>query len=888
MVVNTVASMSIASTLRKLVEYQYFDELKQVAQSCWYDTQEVELLPLLAIAYAYLDQQHLAEEFLTKALARYDELATDARCDLAAALFARNRIDEAEQELIKILAEQAGHSLASARLAFCRLFNNDLQQTISLFQQSLSVNPHRPAVHYHLIKLLIRVDQKEAAQLSLDEAVRTLPTLQNDIPEEIFQRYWHQFNLLQADLWLSRDFFAETEQWLEQLFSAQKAGTYSEADFVDLLIKYSEKLAEKGLHAQASEVLQDYLKKYSNNTSLYSWLAKLAEIQGHFMQAVRLLEKALRIDPGNFSLWLQLANVSLHRNDKMARQAAEKALELADQADLSDNLPASAAGLRQAQAKSMLAQVESYGGNYDVAEKLFREALDKQPAFVPALQGLGQQKMQTGDIDEALRLFTEIKTVDPVIGLSSLISVRRYPDDTESLEKLEAFARKPNPEGPVRAGLLFHLAAAWERRKNYEKAFELAALANRTNSNHISYDARSYRNRCARIRLRFSREFYQHRSDFGVDSSLPVYVIGMPRSGTSLVEQILAGHSKIFGAGELGIIPERIQGINRWERHVGSGRSYPDCVDDISARVIAEVANGILQELQSFDPAAMHVIDKLPHNFENAGLIKLLFPNAKIISVRRDPRDIAISNYFTDFLAKHGGMGFAYDLTDIGKQLADHNLLMDHWHRVFPGEILEINYEDVIEDLEASARAMLTYIGVDWQPQVLDFNTVDRVVKTASVWQVRQPLYKTSKNKWQNYSKHLAALLAGTNATIKPDPYKMLSLPEPGLLTSGVELYNKGKLDDAERCFRKMLQLNPKHAASLYMLGLVYMSKKHCQEGIEYLEQAVCIAPWQKAWFDVLNRACKQEGEPDRIKALRQKIASRAQPLYATLGKIDG
>jgi hypothetical protein len=142
----------------------------------------------------------------------------------------------------------------------------------------------------------------------------------------------------------------------------------------------------------------------------------------------------------------------------------------------------------------------------------------------------------------------------------------------------------------------------------------------------------------------------------------------------------------------LGTIPRVIAGLERWERHIGSGRRYPDCVDDLDPEISRGIAESILNELREYAPDADHVVDKLPHNFENVGLIKLLFPNARIISVRRDPRDIAISNYFIEYAMRHGEMGFAYDLEWIGEQLADHSALMDHWQKVFPGEILEIRY----------------------------------------------------------------------------------------------------------------------------------------------------------------------------------------------------
>ena len=204
-----------------------------------------------------------------------------------------------------------------------------------------------------------------------------------------------------------------------------------------------------------------------------------------------------------------------------------------------------------------------------------------------------------------------------------------------------------------------------------------------------------------------------------------------------------------------------------------------------------------------------------------------MFPGAKIISVRRDPRDIAVSNFFTDYQAKHGGMGFAYNLTQIGEQLADHNMMMHHWDQVFPGEILEIHYEDVVDNLEGCARQMLEYIGVAWEPRVLNFNTLARTVKTASTWQVRQPIYKTAKNRWDNYQSHLKPLIAGTNAKILPDPIEdMISLPIPGFLQEGVALFQKGELDGAEMSFKKMLHHNPEHGACTYMVGLVYCRKR--------------------------------------------------------------
>jgi tetratricopeptide (TPR) repeat protein len=289
-------------------------------------------------------------------------------------------------------------------------------------------------------------------------------------------------------------------------------------------------------------------------------------------------------------------------------------------------------------------------------------------------------------------------------------------------------------------------------------------------------------------------------------------------------------------------------------------------MDDLDEYTTKGIANGVLEELQELvnehKPDAKYVVDKLPHNFENIGFIKFLFPNAKIISVRRDPLDIAVSNYFQNFQAKHGGMGFAYDLEWIGEQLADHNLLMHHWNTLFANEILEVNYEDVVNNIEISTKRMLDYIGLEFEDELYEFNKLERPVKTASVWQVRQPIYKTAMQKWRRYEKYLTPLIKGTNAKIKWEPIEdMITLPVAGLFTQGTKYYENKDLDKAEECFKKMLHHNSEHAAASYMLGLVYLSKNHMEDGIELIEKAIKKVPWQKPWRDTLKKAYEEKGK---------------------------
>jgi len=831
---------------------------------------EVAVYPLLALAHFHLGELAEANKWLTRTIKQRETLSTDSLIDLGAVYILLGQNNLASAILEQALVQQPDHALGLARLGLCRLQQDDLETALTLLTRSDALEPLQIAVLSNIAQVYRLQKHYGSAQRFLQQALDVLVKNQAGFKTQAVDQYQHNLDNQQLVLWVANDQFAVAEHWLDE----QKINAINTV-YEAWLLQYTDYLAEHYHHAQAEEILKAALKQSPDNIIMLSQLAQLAQVQGHFIQAMRLLKKALKQENNNIGLWVKLASTCLHRAEEQARQAAEKAVALAEALVESPTHPRQLIRQLSAQARNALAMVESHAQHYALAETLYRDILTDSPQFLPALQGLGQQQMQCGQIDEALALFEQVKTLDLIKGTSSLINARQFPDDEETLISMAKAAKAPSLEGSVRTGILFQLAAAWDNRHNYEQAFDFVTQANTASKVFLSYDGKAHRQSCARIRMACCEALYQHRPDVGVDSCMPVYVLGMPRSGTTLVEQIIAGHSDIFGAGELGIIPQLIQGLNRWERHVGSGRAYPDCLDDVTPYVSQGIANNILKELQEYAPDAKHIVDKLPHNFENIGVIKFFFPNAKIISVRRDPRDIALSNYFTDYQAKHGGMGFAYDLTDIGEQLADHNLLMSHWHRLFPGQILEINYEDIVEDLESNARKLLDYIGVDWQPEVLKFNELERPVKTASVWQVRQPIYKTSKAKWLRYQAHLAPLINGTNALIEWDAVAMITLPEPGFLTQGVALFKEGDFDGAELCFKKMLHHNPEHAACHYMVGLVYLNKAHMTEAITHIEKALKKTPWQREWRETLIKAYEATGQKNKAKRLKKRHAAK-------------
>ena len=828
--------MEPVTLLRRLAEQQSYAALHEACSDAdGHDPAVQVLAALAAVGLGDVSTGRRVVESINRAT-----LDIDARVDVAAVHIALGEIDAAIGMLEADLERHVDHALLLARLAWCRSKQGQSDRALELYERSLAARPCM-AVYHNLLRLYRESGRLADLTRCLDQAQMFWATEESDWPDAPRRAHTRHLRRMQLDCWLALEQCETAESWIER-----QRDELSEHDWCALLADFTDLLVSRDRHADADEWLRVGLRRYPDNVALIDRAAALAELGGRTHQAIALLRQAIglattRREP-TAALWLRLANLALPTDPALAREAVERA-----RAD------GSAEG--RVHAELALAAIEAHEAQYGAAEQRYRAVLDDEPSHVGAMEGLGRLHMELGRIDDAINLFERVRAIDPTRGIGALIGARRFPHDEDTLRRLEALARTPSSEGSVNTALLFQLAAAWEEREEFERAFALADEANGASRRLLRYDPAAHRRRCARIRHAFPKALYEHRRGCGHDSTLPVFVVGMPRSGTTLVEQILAGHSRIHGAGELGTMPRVIAGLERWERHTGSGRRYPDCVDDLDPRVTRGIAESVLDELRKSAPHAQHVIDKLPHNFENIGLIRLLFPRAKIISVRRDPRDIAISNYFLDYRARHRGMGFAYALPWIGEQLVDHDRLMRHWHATFTGEVLETRYEDLVDDPVGSARTLLDYVGVDWEPQVLDFHSLTRPVKTASLWQVRQPLYTSAKGRWRHYQRHLQPLIDAITAPIPREKIEMVTLPQPGWLNTGADLYRDGHLDAAEDRFKRLLHYVPEHAAARFMLGLVYVRKGHCRDGIRLMELAVERCPWNGAWRDDLARA---------------------------------
>jgi hypothetical protein len=301
-------------------------------------------------------------------------------------------------------------------------------------------------------------------------------------------------------------------------------------------------------------------------------------------------------------------------------------------------------------------------------------------------------------------------------------------------------------------GLSFAAAKMYDDIGRHDDAFRYYDTGNRMAAG--KYEPKELEQSYADLRKTYSRKFFDGLKGYGSDSERPVFIVGMPRSGTTLTETIIAAHPAVFAAGEL-------ETIKRCERQMADLVIRDEGVQK-NASSLSWVGSEILAQryldaidVKARDASAIRVTDKMPHNFQAVGFIAMLFPKARIIHTRRSPFDTCLSIWQQNFNDSHA---YARNLTDLGHHYAQYLKLMQHWREVLPGRMLEIDYEDLVENQEENSRRLIDHVGLPWDEACLRPQEVKRTVLTASVWQVRQPVHKRSAGRWKAYEKHLTPL----------------------------------------------------------------------------------------------------------------------------------
>ena len=465
-------------------------------------------------------------------------------------------------------------------------------------------------------------------------------------------------------------------------------------------------LLRDGRPGEAFGLLSRYCRKNKKDDGGLFLLGIANGQLGRVKEAAYCFNKVLRLNPGHSEAVYNLGKAYMASND------CGRAIDCFDRAVVL--------------APGMYSAYLDMGNAYRIlgcrleAESAFRQALSGRPEYAEAY--------------------------------FSLSGVKTFSCVDEDVVAMTALLERPGGSWEDRAFLSFGLSKAYEDMGDYDRAFHFLAEGNKLKRDSYEYDVSVHERSFAEIEKIFSEEFFRRRLNYGVDNEMPIFVVGMPRSGTTLVEQILSCHPAVYGAGELGDLSRIIFSLNPKL----SSDTFPGRVVSLGNDDFRAFARSFLKRLSECSAGEAYVVDKNPANFILIGMIKLLFPRAKVIHCRRDAVDTCLSIYRQNFSSARS---YAYDLVELGKYYRLYQMLMLHWENVLPGFVFELRYEDLVSNQALITRELLEFCGLPWDEGCLRFYDSGRPVHTASVEQVRQPLYKTSVQKWRNYERHLQPLL---------------------------------------------------------------------------------------------------------------------------------
>jgi tetratricopeptide (TPR) repeat protein len=374
------------------------------------------------------------------------------------------------------------------------------------------------------------------------------------------------------------------------------------------------------------------------------------------------------------------------------------------------------------------------------------------PAHPLVAVGFGETLRDLGRMDEAAGYFRRAIAAGHALprAFQGLSSTRKFADGDAEFAEIEAMLARPDISDDDRHQFHHALGKMCNDARRYDEA-----MAHFRKAKEISgrrFNIVQYRKAIDTISGLFTPLFFHERKDFGDPSELPVFIVGMPRSGTTLTEQIAASHPEVHGAGELSDLRQIASMLGFTYAHP---ENFVAGVKAMTPEQSRDIAGQYLRRLRKQSVSALRITDKMPHNFEMLGLIALLFPKARIVHCRRDAIDTCVSCFMNQFSETHG---YNADLTNVGLYYREYDRLMRHWRRVLPLPILEYSYEELTEAQEPSSRRLIAHLGLEWNDACLDYHETDRTVGTLSRWQVRQPIYRSSVKRWANYEAHLEPL----------------------------------------------------------------------------------------------------------------------------------
>ncbi|WP_265561655.1 tetratricopeptide repeat-containing sulfotransferase family protein [Sphingomicrobium arenosum] len=682
--------------------------------------------------------------------------------EMAGKLYGQGKYDQAERVCRQIVEARPGMADAHNILGVTLFARGKRDEGIEAVRRAIKITPKASSYHANLGELLRQQGQLDEAKEALEQSVALTPDnaqAHNNLGIIAFDQkrfkdaigHYRKAIELKPEMSEALNNLGNVLRLAgkndEAIEAYQDALTYREI-YPEAYNNLGTLLQAKGQKEEAEHAMRKAIQQSPQYIEARNNLASLYHAENKDVDALRILAETLKFAPQDVATLLLTARIQMGRN---AHQAAEQALRF-----VIGREP------KNVEALTMMGQLLHETDRCEEAIERLETALEENADHPEARNFYGIALKSVGRLDEAREHILSALAKNPnLIGayanLGDLVNFKEEDELFDGMDRI--MKRVKNPEAPGMLALHFAYAKALADRGEHERALEHYILGGKMKRAQLNYNEDETHGFFDAIRAAFPKEVFENRKFEGIDNERLVFIVGMPRSGSTLTEQIISTHKDVFGAGEVKYFS---QSMGKLRDRFPSLPKFPDMMEKLNPKQMEILGNTYLNRMTEGAGDAKRVTDKLLTNFFFIGLIHLLYPKAKIINTQRDPVDTCLSGFTKLF---KDDMPHSYNLEELGRYYAKYQQLMDHWNEVLPeGVLYTSQYEKVVDDIDTEAKKLIDFIGLDWDPNCLKFYESKRAVKTASVAQVRKPIYKSSVQRWKRYGEGLNPLVEAIKA----------------------------------------------------------------------------------------------------------------------------